>query len=116
MVKRVSFYQVGLRLWLVQRLTSLAIAFFGVFLIGFLYTHPTLDYGTWHELFSQRWLQALTTVVLLATARHAWIGVWTIITDYIKPTVARLLCQWILWLLLVGFIIWGIFIVWSVGS
>ena len=116
MVKKVSFFHVGLRLWMVQRLSSLAIAFFGVFLIGFLYTHPSLDYVTWHDLFSQRWMQVLTTLVLIAMARHAWIGVWTIITDYIKPTAIRLISQALVWLLLVWFVIWGVLIVWGVSA
>ena len=103
----------GLKDWLVQRVTAVYFAIYSLFLLGFIILHPHLNFTAWHALFHCIWFQVASLVALIALSLHAWVGVWTVTTDYIKCTVIRLSVQMLVLLLLVGQFIWGIMIVWG---
>ncbi|MGD9592998.1 MAG: succinate dehydrogenase, hydrophobic membrane anchor protein [Candidatus Berkiella sp.] len=46
-------------------------------------------------------------------AFHAWIGLWTVLTDYVKPLLIRYVFQAIILLALFVYVVWGIFILWG---
>lgn len=115
MVKNVTSYSGnGLRDWLVQRVSAVVLAIFTLLLLGCFLLHPDLDYVTWHTLFQNLWVKSLTLLVLLCLVLHAWIGVWTIFTDYLKCACVRIFLSSLVVLALVTFFIWGFFILWSV--
>lgn len=103
----------GLKDWLIQRVTAVYFAVYTAFLFGFFVMHPQLDYQQWHTLFTHPAVQIATLISLVALSLHAWIGIWTVTTDYIKCTVLRLSVQLfvVLWLLIQ--FIWGVMIVWG---
>ncbi|KTD07426.1 succinate dehydrogenase, hydrophobic membrane anchor protein [Legionella jamestowniensis] len=103
----------GLKDWLIQRVTSIYFAFYSLFLLGYLLFHPDLSYMEWHQLFHHLGFKVASLIALFAISLHAWIGVWTVTTDYIKCTAIRLTVQmWVLlWLL--GQFVWGIIILWG---
>lgn len=103
----------GLRDWLIQRVTSLVMLFYIVFLVGFFLAHSSLNYEQWHELFSHRAMRLFSTLFLLSLLMHAWIGMWTIITDYIKPFALRLVVQILIMIGLFLCFIWGLAIFWG---
>ena len=103
----------GLKDWLIQRVTAVYFAVYSMFLLGFLLMHPQLAYGPWQALFHGVFFQVASVIALLTILLHAWIGVWTVTTDYIKCTVIRLLVQLLVALLLLGQFIWGLMIVWG---
>ena len=49
-------------------------------------------------------------LLLLAVIFHAWIGAWTVITDYVNPPLLRLLAKLLLWLFLFGCFIYGMLV------
>jgi succinate dehydrogenase / fumarate reductase membrane anchor subunit len=53
-------------------------------------------------------------LAMLALCWHAWIGVRDIYMDYIKPTAVRLTLQVMTIVLLAGYAIWAINILWSI--
>lgn len=103
----------GLKDWLIQRVTALYFAMYSIFLLGFLILHPDLNFTQWHELFACTLFKIATILALLALSLHAWIGIWTVTTDYMKCTVLRLSVQMgvVLWLMAQG--TWGLMIVWG---
>ena len=103
----------GLKDWLIQRVTAVFFAAYSLFLLGFLYMHPQLNYSEWQALFHMTSVQIATVIALFTLTLHAWIGVWTVTTDYIKCTAIRLSVQLLVALLLVGQFIWGLMIVWG---
>jgi len=103
----------GLKDWLIQRVTALYFAVYSLFLLGFVLLHPQLNYSEWHGLFHETWFQIASIVALLTLSLHAWIGVWTVSTDYIKCTAIRLPLQLLVALLLLGQFLWGLMIVWG---
>lgn len=103
----------GLKDWLIQRATAVYFAVYIIFLFAFLLSHPALSFEQWHALFSNHVFQIATAIGLLALSLHAWIGIWTVTTDYIKCTAIRLSVQLMVVLWLFSQFIWGLMIVWG---
>jgi succinate dehydrogenase / fumarate reductase membrane anchor subunit len=104
----------GLHDWVIQRISAIIIAVYSIALMGYLICHPGLAFAQWHDLFAQKWMQIATILFLLALLWHAWIGVWTVITDYVKPAALRAVVHVIVFLTLAACFVWGILIVGSV--
>ena len=113
-----SFSRTGLSDWLIQRVTSLVLlAYFP--LIAYQLA-GSVDYTSWRALFDQTWMKVFTLMAALSLVAHAWIGLWSVFTDYLTErllgpvgNVIRLVCQLGASLSLVGYVIWIIVIVWS---
>lgn len=104
----------GLRDWLVQRVTSVILGGYLIFLLGYLLTTGSqLDYFSWQALFSNNWMRVFSILFLLSLFMHAWVGIWTVITDYLKAAWLRLLVQVTVILMLIVYLIWGVSILWS---
>lgn len=104
----------GLRDWLVQRVSAVIIGFYAIFLLLFFFFHPQLSYEQWIELFSNAWMRIISAIVLVSVFLHAWIGVWRVTGDYITNTCIRISSQLLIILMLFGFFVWGIEILWSI--
>lgn len=114
MVKNVtSLTRSGLRDWLFQRISAIIVGAYVIFLFGFVLLTPTMTYAVWHDLFSQTIMRIVTLVVLLSVMVHAYVGMWTISTDYLKNTGVRLLFQIAVFIALIAFFIWGVIILWG---
>jgi len=109
-----SYSRNGLRDWLLQRVSAYVLAVYVVFLLLVCCTNPTLDYTQWTQLFHRPSVKLFTLLAILSMGIHAWIGVWTILTDYIKSTGMRLCLEGLVLLVLVSEILWGFLKVWSV--
>lgn len=109
-----SYSSNGLRDWLVQRVSAVILGLYTIFLVVFIVSNPAMDYATWQGLFGQLWMKVFTFIALLSLFAHAWIGVWTVLTDYVKPTCIRVPLEMLVILGLLAYLIWGIEIVWSI--
>ena len=105
----------GLRDWLVQRFSSLIIAVYFLVLLGFFVLHPQLDHITLQHFFGTVWMQIFTLIALLSIFLHAWVGIWTVITDYINPVAIRLTIQALVILTLLIYFFWGVEILWKLA-
>ncbi|MDP3560774.1 MAG: succinate dehydrogenase, hydrophobic membrane anchor protein [Legionellaceae bacterium] len=103
----------GLKDWLLQRVSAIYLAVYLLGLFGYFLICKPLDYYQWHQLFQMPWMQIATALALLLLLVHAWIGIWTVTTDYLKCTVMRLSIQVLVALFLGSQLIWGIMIVWG---
>ena len=107
----------GLADWLIQRLSAVVLAAYTLFLGGVFLLYPDLDYPQWRALFTHLGMRLFSLLSLLALCAHAWIGIWTITTDYLNgqgplATALRLLVQGLCALLTLGYLLWGISILW----
>ncbi len=115
MVKSVlAFGQNGVSDWLWQRISAVILAFYVSFLFIYVLCHPGLDFVTWQALYHHTAMRIFTLLALLSLLIHSWIGIWTVLTDYIKSFSLRLLLQIAVVLALVIYLFWGIQILWSV--
>jgi succinate dehydrogenase / fumarate reductase membrane anchor subunit len=104
----------GLTDWLIQRVSAIVMAVYSIGMFIFFLTHEELNFSDWHDLFSHQWMKVTTLLVLVSLLYHAWIGMWTVFTDYVKPFVLRLMLHVIVLLALFAFFFEGALILWSV--
>lgn len=103
----------GLKDWLIQRVTAVYFGGYSLFLLGYLLFKSDLNYTQWHGLFACHSFQIATAIALLALSLHAWVGIWTVTTDYMKCTAQRLSVQLFVILWLLSQFLWGLMIVWG---
>jgi len=103
----------GLKDWLIQRVTALGFAIYCLFLAGYFFMHPHMDYSLWKTLFQCQLFQVASVLALLGLVLHSWIGIWTVTTDYIQNTALRLSLQMLVAVLLLAQFVFGIRIVWG---
>lgn len=115
MVASISNYgRSGVYDHMIQRLTAVILAVYTVFLFGFVVATPDLQYASWQALFAQGWVRIFSIAALVSICAHAWVGMWTISTDYVKTTALRFLFQFICVAVLFVYLVWGIEIIWGV--
>ncbi|MAZ44934.1 MAG: succinate dehydrogenase, hydrophobic membrane anchor protein [Legionellales bacterium] len=108
-----KFGSSGIHDWLAQRLTAVVLLAYIIFLTGFWLSSQPMDFFVWQSLFHNTWMKVATVLAIVSVAWHAWIGLWTITTDYVKPKMLRLVLQWIFFLSLLGYVVWGLMILWG---
>lgn len=107
--------------WLIQRASAVVMALYTIFIVAYILITPELDYAQWQALFGQLWMRVFTLMTLLSIVAHAWIGLWSVVTDYLterlmggKATVLRLLAQALLAVVAITYTLWGVEIIWGV--
>lgn len=108
-----SYSRSGLRDWFIVRVTAVIIAIWFFSFMFFWLTHLHPIYPEWHHFFIHPVFHLLTFFAILSVILHAWIGIWVISTDYIKPVFLRLFLQVLIILLLLGYGAWAFKIVWG---
>lgn len=104
----------GLRDWLIQRVAAVIMVVYLLVWLGLLVFKSPFDYAQWHALMTNLPMRIATLMTLLSLILHAWVGIWTVTTDYLKVTWVRLVTQWIVLSGLIICLIWGIVILWGV--
>jgi succinate dehydrogenase membrane anchor subunit len=115
-----SFGRSGLSDWIVQRVSAVILGAYTVFLAAWMICSPEMSYADWNELFSCTAMRIFSLLALLSMIAHAWIGIWTIATDYLTEmalgnaaTKVRFLFLCACAIVLFIYLIWGIDILWS---
>lgn len=114
MVRNVtSFTGNGVADWLVQRVSAVILAAYTVFLVVWLLLLPEWTFSAWQGLFAAPIFKVFTLLTALAFVAHAWVGLWTVTTDYIKNSLIRVLVQLLVILSLVVLLFVSFSVVWS---
>ena len=103
----------GLYVWMVQRVTAVVLAAYILFLLGYFVATPDLSYADWSGLFACTAMKIFTLMALISLSAHAWVGMWTISTDYLKNSVVRFLFQGTCGGIMFVYFVWGIQILWG---
>jgi succinate dehydrogenase / fumarate reductase, membrane anchor subunit len=104
----------GLRDWIVQRLSAIYLALYTITLVAYFVISSDLNFATWHTLFTHPWMKVATILGVTSLLLHAWVGMWTVFTDYIVSAVFALILNVLLLFSLGAFFFWALQIVWSV--
>ena len=111
MVKNITaFGRSGLSDWFVQRVTSLIVASYVFFILGYLALNQPVTFIDWYDFYAGLGIRIYTLLVIFSLLIHAWIGIWTILTDYVKSTVVRILLEVAIILILAAYLLWGFFL------
>ncbi|BCR24725.1 succinate dehydrogenase, hydrophobic membrane anchor protein [Aquipseudomonas alcaligenes] len=115
-----NFSRSGLYDWMAQRVSAVVLAAYFIFLIGYFVVNPGLGYAEWHSLFSHNAMRIFSLLALVALIVHAWVGMWTITTDYLTPmaigrwaTGVRFLVQAACGVIQFVVFVWGVQILWG---
>ncbi|WP_127958741.1 succinate dehydrogenase, hydrophobic membrane anchor protein [Serratia microhaemolytica] len=103
----------GVHDWLLLRASAIVIALYVIYLLAFIITSE-ITYQNWQAFFAFYPTKVFTLLTLLAVLVHVWIGIWQVLTDYIKPLALRLLLQLVTVLMLLVYLLFGTLVVWSV--
>lgn len=103
----------GIRDWIFQRVTAVFLTGYILFLLYFWLTHSGTATAQWQDLFFDPWMKVSTLVAFVALFVHAWIGMWTIITDYVPVYCIRLFLLSVVGFCLLGYLGWGLTILWG---
>lgn len=106
-----NFSRNGLSDWLWQRVSAVVFLAYCVMLCYAIFSTPGHNFEHWHAWFMQPWMRVFTLLALLSVLIHAWVGIWTVLTDYIKLGFLRLIMQCGMIGLLFVYLIWGATIV-----
>jgi succinate dehydrogenase / fumarate reductase membrane anchor subunit len=81
----------GLGEWLLQRITAVYLGLFIIFVgIRFL-IWPIHDHQSWQAWFTLPWVRVIWLFAFFSLLLHAWIGIRSVLMDYVKPFYLRLL-------------------------
>jgi succinate dehydrogenase / fumarate reductase membrane anchor subunit len=115
-----SLTRSGLSDYLVQRVSAIVLLAYTLCVVGYFVVTPAVDHAALVDYFGAPAMQLFSTLAVLATAAHAWIGMWTVGTDYIRPhyfgahaTSWRLLYQAIVLVVLFVYVAWALQIFWA---
>tara|TARA_R110002051_G_scaffold115111_3_gene188182 strand:- start:1198 stop:1617 length:420 start_codon:yes stop_codon:yes gene_type:complete len=112
----------GSRDWIVQRISAVVLAVYSVVLLGFFLTHGDVSFTQWSSFMTSLPMRLFSLIAVLALAGHAWVGMWTVFTDYIttgklgaSAAGLRLVLQTLMIIAVLVFLFWGIMIFWGNG-
>jgi len=115
-----SFSRSGLSDFVLQRVTAVILALYTLCVIGYFVTADELSQPALVAFFGGSMMKAFSTMAIFSIVAHAWIGMWTIGTDYIRPhyfggiaTTARFIYQAVCILMLFFYTVWALQIFWS---
>ncbi len=106
--------------WLMQRVGAVVLLAYLLYIGVVVLCGGADNYVEWKALYSQTWMRVFSLLALLSLAAHAWVGLWTVFTDYLTvrmlgPSANMLrfgvLC--IAGVIMFTYVIWGIQILWG---
>lgn len=101
--------------WVIQRVSALIIGAYAIFLLVYFISYRPVYYAQWHDLYNHILIKCITFIVIISVLWHAWIGLWTVLTDYVHHKPLRLLLEIIICLLLLGYFAFALETLWGLS-
>lgn len=80
----------GLLEWTWQRVSAVVIVVYLAVILSFIFCSKSpISYLSWLQFYSQTYIRILTVLATASILWHAWIGIWTVLTDYVKCACLR---------------------------
>ncbi|MDC0534727.1 succinate dehydrogenase, hydrophobic membrane anchor protein [Francisellaceae bacterium] len=103
----------GLRDFFIQRISALVLLAYTLFMFSYIVFTGPVTYTAWLDLFSCGWIKIFTILAALSLMAHSWVGVWTILTDYVHNSLLMGILQTIFILGYIVSFIWTLQILWN---
>ena len=107
----------GLTDFVIQRVTAVILAVYTIYVLIF-FMQGDVTHASLVAFFDGTAMQIFSTLAILSTIAHAWIGMWTIGTDYLRPAhigaanVIRFVYQIGCILVMFIYLIWSLQLIW----
>lgn len=118
-----SFGRSGLADFVLQRVSAVVLGLYALCIVGFFATAPDIDHAALVGFLDSLTMKAFTTLAVVALAMHAWIGMWTVGTDYIRRhyfgrghTAYLALYQLVCVGAIFVYVLWPLSVVWAMGG
>lgn len=115
-----SLSRSGLSDFVLQRASAAVMALYTLCVLGFFLANPSVTHTALKAYFSSTPMLVFSTLLVLSTAAHAWIGMWTVGTDYIRPhyfgahaTAFRIAYQAGVIALIFLYVVWALQVFWT---
>lgn len=110
----------GSRDWFLQRVSAVILAVYTFLIFGWILFHPGFGYEAWYGFMMTLPMKIFSLLALVSLAAHAWVGLWTVFTDYVTSQALgstanglRLVLQSATIIAVFVFTVWGIQIFWA---
>lgn len=103
----------GIHDWLLLRASAILITLYIVYILGFILMTDTLTYDIWRGFFASSFTKVFTLLTLISILVHGWIGMWQVLTDYVKSLSMRLIGQLVIVVVLLAYALYGTVVVWG---
>ncbi|MGV3345151.1 succinate dehydrogenase membrane anchor subunit [Enterobacteriaceae bacterium LUAb1] len=103
----------GVHSWLLIRASAIMMALYVLYILSFIIFSDTLTYEIWRGFFASNFTKVFTLIALLCILIHGWIGMWQVLTDYVKCQSLRLVMQLVIVVVLLVYAFYGTIVVWS---
>lgn len=116
-----NFGRSGAADWLMQRVSAVILLAYFLCVGAFLVTTDELTYDLWSSYFNSRPMRIFSLLAIISLAAHAWIGMWSVSTDYLTTRMAGKNGNTLRWVFQAGtavlifvYFVWTIEILWGV--
>lgn len=113
----------GLADFVLQRVSAVVLGLYALCISGFFATTPNVDHTALVGFLDSLTMKAFTTLAVAALATHAWIGMWTVGTDYIRRhyfgrghTVYLAVYQVVCLGAVFVYVLWPLSVVWQISG
>ncbi|MHA2937760.1 succinate dehydrogenase, hydrophobic membrane anchor protein [Vibrio sp. RC27] len=114
MVKNISSVgRNGIHDFILIRATAIIMTLYTLYLVGFFTFSGDISYADWTAFFGGTFTKVFTMLALSCVLIHGWIGLWQVLTDYIKCAKLRGLLQLLVIVVLLGYFFSGLFVLWG---
>ncbi|MBE1287207.1 MAG: succinate dehydrogenase, hydrophobic membrane anchor protein [Alteromonadaceae bacterium] len=104
----------GVQDWVSLRATAFIIMLFSFYIGWFFITTDKVTYDVWQGFFGSLTTKVFTLAALVSVMLHVRIGLWQVLTDYIKPAGLRAGLQYVLNIIAFVYVAVGLFVLWGV--
>lgn len=101
----------GSRDWVLQRISAVVLAVYAIVIVGF-FLFAQVNYTNWHGFMMSLPMKLFSLVAILSLVFHAWVGMWTVFTDYVKSSGLRIVLQGLVIVAVLAYLFWGVMIFW----
>ncbi len=113
MVKHISTLgRNGVHDFLLIRASAIILTLYTIYLVGFC-AFNEITYMSWSAFFGGTLTKVFTMLALVCVLVHAWIGLWQVLTDYIKHILVRGVLQVSIISVLIAYFFSGLFVLWG---
>ncbi|MGK9172310.1 succinate dehydrogenase membrane anchor subunit [Yokenella regensburgei] len=104
----------GVHDFILVRATAIVLTLYIIYMVGFFAINGDITWQVWSGFFSSAFTKVFTLLALFSILIHAWIGMWQVLTDYVKSVALRLMLQLVIVVALAIYVIYGFVVVWGV--
>jgi len=119
----------GVHDFILIRTSAIVLTLYTLFIAYFFISTTEVTYAVWHGFFANLGVKIFTMLALISLLIHLWIGIWQVLSDYVKPAFlqgvfgasqnvepafVRGVLQFILTIVVLVYFVAGLLIVWGV--